>query len=85
MAAVFVFVATDVGHAKKYNQSSTSNSSAQKKRDDAYKEKARKHSRPVQLQRPQGRRKIPGTLAQQSHVNRGSHGRRRASAGWCRL
>jgi hypothetical protein len=46
MAAVFVFVATDVGHAKKYNQSSTSNSSAQKKRDDAYKEKARKHSRP---------------------------------------
>jgi hypothetical protein len=27
MAAVFVFVATDVGHAKKYNQSSTSNSS----------------------------------------------------------
>jgi len=30
MAAVFVFVATDVGHAKKYNQSSTSNSSAQK-------------------------------------------------------
>jgi hypothetical protein len=41
MVAVFVFVATDAGHAKKYNQSSTSNSSAQKKRDDAYKEKAR--------------------------------------------